>query len=124
MCINIHVVNSHTLTRSYRDPQQQQFELKAQLREGLRSLPAPRNNFEIVVPELGEGAEEGERQEGAEFVEDAGNIDERNAQLRREEGGSYFLVWFNTGTCTMNICTYMIHLILTCLHNKSGHDAS
>ena len=77
------------------------------MREGLRSLPTPRNDFEIVVPELGEGAEEGVGQEGAEFVEDAGDIDERNAQLRREEGGSYIPVWFNTGTCT---CTCMLLL--------------
>ena len=76
------------------DPRQQQFELKAQLREGLRSLPVPRNDFEIVVPEKteddvmmeveGQGAGEG-------YVEDAGDVDERTAQLRREEGSLYFM---------------------------------
>lgn len=70
-----------------RDPRQQQFELKAQLREGLRSLPAPRNDFEIVVPQRGEGGEDGEEGgDTAGFVEDAGDVDERNAQLKREEG--------------------------------------
>ena len=73
---------------SLSDPRQQQFELKVQLREGLRSLPMPRNDFEIVVPDK-QGEEEramgvGERGEG--YVEDAGDVDERNAQLKREEG--------------------------------------
>lgn len=61
--------------------------MKAQLREGLRSLPVPRNDFEIVVPQQGEGAEDGEEGGAATgFVEDAGDVDERNAQLKRKEG--------------------------------------
>lgn len=73
------------ITNPRRDPRQQQFELKAQLREGLRSLPAPRNDFEIVVPQRGEGDKEGEGGDIAEFVEDAGDVEERNAQIKREE---------------------------------------
>ena len=76
-------------TPSLRDPRQQQYELKAQLREGLRSLPVPRNDFEIVVPEPqreGEGMEVGEGGERAGLVEDAADVDERNTQLRRKEG--------------------------------------
>ena len=61
------------------------------MREGLRSLPVPRNDFEIVVPEQGGGGEGEEAMEGgeAEFVEDAGDIDERIAQKKREEGTCY-----------------------------------
>ena len=75
----------------YSDPRQQQYELKAQLMEGLRSLPTPRNDFEIVVPEqqLESMEEEGE---GAGFVEDAADVEERNAQIRKEEGIHYSLV--------------------------------
>ena len=44
-----------------------------------------------MVPQQGEGAEDAE--EGgvaAGFVEDAGDVDERNAQLKREEGMDTF----------------------------------
>ena len=73
---------------SYSDPRQQQYELKVQLMEGLRSLPAPRNDFEIVVPEQQPEPME-EEGEGAGFVEDASDIKERNAQLRKKEGNVY-----------------------------------
>ena len=68
---------------SMRSAKQQQYEVRAQLRAGLSSLPAPRNDFEIVVPD--QDGHEGEDM-AMEFVEDAAEIDERRAQARREEG--------------------------------------
>ena len=68
-----------------RSIKQQQLEMRAQLRTGLMGLPAPRNDFEIVVPENGVILPEAME---SDFVEDAAEIDERKAQLRREEGGS------------------------------------
>ena len=86
-CVHVPCMYNHYTIPS--DPRQQQFELKAQLREGLRSLPVPRNDFEIVVPEKEDDVkmDVGEGREG--YVEDAGDVDERTAQLRREEGTPY-----------------------------------
>lgn len=67
-----------------REASQQQMEARAQLRTGLRGLPAPKNDFEIVVPENEPSvAEVGELE--ASFEEDAAEVDERAAQRRREE---------------------------------------
>ena len=61
--------------------------MRSQLRTGLSQLPAPKNDFEIVVPDL----EETEGGEGEEvrhgYVEDAAEVEERAAALKREEGG-------------------------------------
>lgn len=54
---------------------QQQEEQKAQLKASLASLPAPSNDFEIVVPE-GVPDEE-ERMKENDFVEDASDVDAR-----------------------------------------------
>ena len=66
---------------------QQQLEIRAQLRAGLSSLPAPRNDFEIVMPE-DEGGMEVE--EGSEvdpyYVEDAAEVDERRAKALKAAG--------------------------------------
>ncbi len=69
------------------ESRQQQMEIQAQLRAGLKNLPAPRNEFEIVVPDE-EGAEEWEgRGVEAGFVEDAADIDARKEKIRKAEGG-------------------------------------
>ncbi|CAI8010459.1 Cell division cycle 5-related protein [Geodia barretti] len=78
-------INPEDTVATYSDPRQQQYELKAQLVEGLRSLPAPRNDFEIVVPEEQHLEHMDDDGEGAGFVEDAADIAERNAKLRKEE---------------------------------------
>ena len=70
---------------SMRSTKQQQYEMRAQLRAGLSSLPAPKNDFEIVVPDQDGESHEGENMT-MEFVEDAAEVDERRAQARREEG--------------------------------------
>lgn len=62
---------------------QQQEEMKTQLKAGLASLPAPSNDFEIVLPET----DEGEAEETAEesFVEDAADIDARRMAMKEAE---------------------------------------
>ena len=72
---------------SVKSARQQQFEIHAQLRAGLSSLPAPKNDFEIVVP----GDEGGmEVEEGSEvdpyYVEDAAEVDERRTKALKEAG--------------------------------------
>lgn len=64
---------------------QQQLELRAHLRAGLGSLPAPKNDFEIVLPE-GDALMDGDVVEDGLMVEDASIIEERNAQIRKAEG--------------------------------------
>jgi len=71
---------------SIKSAKQQQLEIRSQLRAGLSSLPAPRNDFEIVIPDE-ESAQEPMMDHDAGFVEDAAEIDERRARKRREEGG-------------------------------------
>ena len=84
-----------------RDASQQQMEVQAQLRSGLRGLPAPKNDFEIVVPENEPSvADKGELEAG--FVEDAAEVDERAAQRRREEGKAVFS--YNPILLVMVVC--------------------
>ena len=73
---------------SAKSARQQQLELRAQLRAGLSSLPAPKNDFEIVAPEA-EGdmdMDEGSEVDSA-YVEDAAEVDERRAKALKEAGG-------------------------------------
>lgn len=66
----------------YRAKEQQE-ELKAQLKEGLASLPAPSNDFEIVLPETAEGEAEETTDNG--FVEDAADVDARKMAMKAAE---------------------------------------
>ncbi|XP_002733954.1 cell division cycle 5-like protein [Saccoglossus kowalevskii] len=61
-----------------------QREMKEQLRKGLSSLPAPRNDFEIVIPES-EDADKTEIEGDKNFVEDASDVDNRKVALRTAE---------------------------------------
>ena len=72
---------------SIKSAKQQQLEIRSQLRAGLSSLPAPRNDFETVIPEDESSAQEPMMDRDAGFVEDAAEIDERRARKRREKGG-------------------------------------
>ncbi|KAF5298294.1 hypothetical protein FQR65_LT09805 [Abscondita terminalis] len=54
--------------------------LKEQLRAGLSSLPAPKNDYEIVVPEQ---EEDQQMNEQGEMVEDQADIDSRTLELQR-----------------------------------------
>jgi pre-mRNA-splicing factor CDC5/CEF1 len=63
----------------------QQGLIRHQLRAGLSSLPAPKNDFEIVLPGDEEMEEEGEQNAREGYVEDAGDVAERIARLKREE---------------------------------------
>lgn len=66
----------------YRAKEQQE-ELKAQLKAGLASLPAPSNDFEIVLPETAEGEAEETTDNG--FVEDAADVDARKMAMKAAE---------------------------------------
>ena len=64
-----------------------QRELKASLRRGLSSLPAPRNDFEIVVPENDDKLLE-EPLVDADFAEDASDVESRRLAKLAEESES------------------------------------
>lgn len=86
--LNINPDDSMTSFESAKSARQQQLEVRAQLRAGLGSLPAPKNDFEIVVPEDEEGGmelEEGSEVDSA-YIEDAAEVDERRAKALREAG--------------------------------------
>ena len=59
--------------------------VRHQLRAGLSSLPTPKNDFEIVLNEE-EGMEDKELSSSQDYVEDAGDVADRIARLKREEG--------------------------------------
>lgn len=61
-----------------------QKQVKEQLRAGLSSLPAPRNDYEIVVPE-GETKEEDTTSSATEVVEDQADIDAKQQQELLEQ---------------------------------------
>lgn len=63
---------------------QQQIELRAHLKAGLDSLPAPRNDFEIVLPES--EAAESDIADSDVAVEDASEVEERDTRNRILEG--------------------------------------
>ncbi|KAG6457490.1 cell division cycle 5-like protein [Manduca sexta] len=63
---------------------QMQKQLKASVRNALQALPAPRNDYEIVVPDQ-EGDEEKESTATAPLVEDQADADARYAQEQEEK---------------------------------------
>ena len=72
---------------SAKSAKQQQLELRAQLRAGLGSLPAPKNDFEIVAPEAEDGMDMDEGSEvDSAYIEDAAEIDERRVKAMKEAG--------------------------------------
>lgn len=60
-------------------------DVRTQLRMGLKGLPAPKNDFEIVVPDDEEAGDEAAEGEGV-LEKDAAEEDERRARLKKEEG--------------------------------------
>ena len=97
--LSINPDDSMTSFESTKSARQQQFEIRAQLRAGLSNLPAPKNDFEIVVPEDEEGGMEVE--EGSEvdpaYIEDAAEVDERRAKALKEAGEMWS--WHNDTSC-------------------------
>ena len=68
-----------------------QIEQRASLKEGLSQLPAPKNDYEIVIPEDSEGGAKGEDEEdrAGEFVEDQADLDERReGELAKKRNNS------------------------------------
>ncbi|XP_071506962.1 cell division cycle 5-like protein [Diadema antillarum] len=80
-------INPEEVFSEYGDVQsakQQQRELKANLRRGLSSLPTPKNDFEIVIPENDENLLE-EPQVETDLVEDASDVEARRLAKLAEE---------------------------------------
>ncbi|XP_043235197.1 cell division cycle 5-like protein [Amphibalanus amphitrite] len=61
-----------------------QLQMKEQLRMGLSSLPAPRNDFEIVVPDDEPAPEEASAGSHADLVPDQADVEARREQDERE----------------------------------------
>lgn len=53
-----------------------QKDMKEQLRQGLAGLPRPKNDYEIVVEDLGEDMDE--TNEGEQFIADQADLDEQS----------------------------------------------
>ena len=85
--LNINPEDSIAGFENVKSARQQQFEIRAQLRAGLSSLPTPKNDFEIVVPEDEGGmeVEEGSDVDPA-YIEDAAEVDERRSKALKEAG--------------------------------------
>lgn len=81
-------INSEGAVESFSDSGsiKQQVELRAHLRMSLGNLPAPRNDFEIVLPENDEIVEGDTAVIGEYFTEDAAEVEERNNKIRKAEG--------------------------------------
>ncbi len=78
----------------------QQVELRTHLKVGLQSLPAPKNDFEIVLPEtdvITEGNIDGSEKY---TVEDASDVDERNTEIKRVDGINITLRRIFDDVCT------------------------
>lgn len=82
--LNINPDDAFTEFDSVQSVKQQQRELKASLRRGLSSLPAPKNDFEIVIPENDDKLLE-EPQVDSGFVEDASDVEARRLAKLAEE---------------------------------------
>lgn len=72
------------------------FQLREQLRSGLNSLPAPRNDYEIVVPESEEETET--PVEAGNSIEDQADVDARyiaELKAKRKQDTSFVLIFAN-----------------------------
>ncbi len=65
------------------------------LRRGLAGLPAPRNDYEIVIPE--QDAESGASQDAHNFIEDQADVDaRRDAEIQAQRMYLYLCLCFNS----------------------------
>ncbi len=95
----------------FEDFKQQQLEMQAQLKAGLSSLPAPKNDFELVMPEVDEDGAGGREEEGEGLqVEDAADVEERKERERKEKGKKC-----STLTFILVLVTVRSLLLLQCL---------
>ncbi|KAG5265879.1 hypothetical protein AALO_G00247340 [Alosa alosa] len=81
-------INTEDGSVDYTDPaynKHLQRETREQLKMGLMSLPLPKNDFEIVLPENAERELEEEREMDESFVEDASEIELRKKAVRDAE---------------------------------------
>ena len=69
-----------------------QSEQKSQLKRGLASIPTPKNEFEIVVPEdeaAAGSAADAQMDEQTDYVEDQSDLDNQQYERMRAERKSY-----------------------------------
>ena len=59
--------------------------MKAHLRHGLSSLPAPRNDFEIVVPEHDDNEVRDDSGVDPNYIEDAADLEARRLAMQEAE---------------------------------------
>ena len=59
--------------------------MKAHLRHGLSSLPTPKNDFEIVVPEQSESDTREDHGADPNYIEDAADLEARRLALQEAE---------------------------------------
>ena len=59
--------------------------MKAHLRHGLSSLPTPKNDFEIVVPEHEDNEGVNESEADAGYLEDAADLEARRLAMQEAE---------------------------------------
>lgn len=100
-----------TPMNSFSDPstmKQQQSELRAHLKAGLGSLPAPRNDFEIVLPDSEVPSEDVADEN--RVVEDASEVEEWIAQGKKADG-EYVCMHFSFAYLAY-VCACMCLLIL------------
>lgn len=66
-------------------PEMSKLEAKRELLQGLASLPVPRNEYEIRLPDL-EKEKEKQQEESTQAVEDMSDVEKRNKELAKLEG--------------------------------------
>lgn len=90
--------------------------MKEQLRQGLAGLPAPKNDYEIVLPE-DENQDMEESMEQEEFVEDQADIDDRAESDRAAKRESQAL-----GTEFVEVLHTNTHPLVTVGNWKHWYD--
>ncbi|EGD78233.1 Cdc5l protein [Salpingoeca rosetta] len=71
--------DSRLLTPSTKEDRERQRDIKASLRDGLASLPQPKRDYEIVVPEI----EDEEERTDMDIEKDAAEVDEEEEERKR-----------------------------------------
>ena len=101
----------------------QMSDVRTQLRMGLKGLPAPKNDFEIVVPE--DEATQDDAAEGEGVIEtDASEEDERRARLKKEEGACGVTRGGQGRGVTMVMCRVRLLMTLLYLQRRGSGSGS
>lgn len=83
-----------------------QSEQKSMLKRGLASIPTPKNEFEIVVPEDEASNKQTEGEENMDYVEDQSDLDSQQYERIKAERKSHVfsgcqldVSWVSAGYC-------------------------